>query len=212
MLTFLAQSLFSAPDPLAAPGGVEVWLNQRSLVTGIALSFLGLVLLAGPARSVKRGWMGALGVILVGAAVWGFGEVYVSDREAVQEASEAFYAAVETGDRAAAERLLGDEVGVAAGGNVLPGAGRGFVLGGIDRAAAAGLSRLAREESQVEVYSDVSAKTQTFIRAQFAGAGPSLVWVAMDWRKDGEAWRVRGIDILLINGQSPGQALLHGMR
>lgn len=212
MLHFIAQSLFSAPDPLSAPGGVEVWLNQRSVVTGIGLVFVGVVLLAGPARSMKRGWVVALGVVLLGAAVWAGGRLYVSDYEAVDTATEAFYTAIEEGDRRAVDAFLAPDVGVAAAGVPLPDAGRAFVLSGVDRAREGGLNGLAREERQTEVYTDVSAKTQTFLRASIAGAGPTLTWVAIDWRKEGESWRVRGIDVLLINGQAPGRALLNAMR
>ncbi len=212
MLTFLAQSVFSAPDPLAQPGGVEVWLNQRSAITGVALALIGLILLAGPLRGVKRGWLIGAGVVLLGAGVWGFGRFYVSDYEAVQEASAAFYAAVENGDRAAAEGLLASEVGVAAAGAVLASDGRGFLLAGIDRARTGGLTRLALEDRQAEIYSATSAKTQTYLRAVFSGGGPTLVWAALDWRKEGEAWKVRGVDVLLINGRAPGQALMGALR
>ncbi len=212
MLHLIAQSVFSAPAPLSDPGGVELWLNQRSLVTGIALAFVGLVLLAGPARSIKRGKTAALGVMVLGVAVWAGGRLYVSDHEEVQAAAEAFFTAVEQGDRNAADALMAPDVGVAAAGVQLPGAGRAFVLSGVDRAREGGLNGLAREERQTEVYTDVSAKTQTFLRASIAGAGPTLTWVAIDWRKEGESWRVRGIDVLLINGQAPGRALLNAMR
>jgi len=212
MLTFLAQSVFSSPDPLPGPGFVELWLNQRSLLSGVGIIFVGLVLLAGPARGMKRGWMVAAGVMALGAAIWGFGRVYTSDLEAVQGSTEAFYAAIEAGDRMTVDRLLASEVGIASGGTTLPGLGRGFVLTGVDRAREAGVQRLAQEERQAQVYSDVSAKSQTYIRAVFSGAAPALVWVALDWRKEGEAWKVRGVDVLLINGRSPGQALLQAVR
>ena len=212
MLTFLAQSVFASPDPLDAPGAIELWFNQRSMLTGIGVLFVGLVLFAGPARGMKRGWLVAAGVMGLGGAIWGYGELYTSDLEAVQASTEAFYAAFEEGDQSAVDRLLASEVGIASGGQALPLVGRGFVLAGVDRAREAGIQRLAQEERQAQVFSDVSAKSQTYLRAVFSGAAPALVWVALDWRKEGEEWKVRGVDVLLINGRSPGQALLQAVR
>ena len=212
MLMFLAQSYFAAPEALAEPGFVQTWFLERSMVTGIAVMVLGLIVLAGPGRGMKRGWMVALGIMAIGGAVWGVGEVVETDREAVLAGADAFYSAIGSADRAGAEAFMGPEVGLAAAGALLARDGRGLILGGIERLRDADLKELAVIDRQGESISAQSARTQTQLRAVFPGGGPNLVWVVLDWRRESDAWRVRGVDLVMLNGQSPGQGLLGAMR
>jgi hypothetical protein len=212
MLTLLAQTIFAEPTPLAEPGPLELWLNQRALVSGAIVGVLGVVFLIGPGQGMKRGWLIALGILALAAAIVAFGRLYESPRERVRSGADAFYAAVAAGDADAAEGVLAPEVGIAAAGTALARDGRGFLLAGIERLDRADLRTLALEARQAEVFSEDSARTQTQLRAVFGGGGPNVVWVALDWRRTGEDWRIRGVDILLINGKPPGQALLGAVR
>lgn len=208
----LAQSLFSEPPALAEPGVIELWLNQRAMLTGIGTIVLGLIVLVGPGQGFKRGWMAGLGIIVLGAAVWGVGEWYRSPLERVRAGADAFYRAVEAGDAAGAEAWLGSEVGVAAAGRTIARDGRGFILAGVERLEGANLTTLDINAKQAEVFTPGTARTQSQLRAVFGGGGPNLVWTALDWRDEGGAWRIRGVDVLLINGKPPGQFLTGAVR
>ena len=209
MLTFLAQSYFSAPDPLPAPGLAEAWLNERAMLTGAALIVLSLVVALGPGRGLKHAGKAAGALALLGAAVIAWGELHTSPREAARTAATVFFTAVEEADRDAVDALLAEEVGVAAGGATVTPDGRAFLLAGLSRLEQANLTELARLETQAETLSDTAARTQSHLRAVFGRGGPNLVWTAMDWRKTpaGE-WKLRGVDVLRINGRAPGRALL----
>jgi|GEM_PF-4666847 len=208
----LAQTIFSEPTPLADPGALELWLNQRAVVSGAILALAGVAFLIGPGQAIKRGWAIAVGVFVLAGAVVAFGRLYESPHERVRAGADAFYEAVAAGESGAAEALLAPEVGIAAAGTALAPDGRGFLLAGIERLESADLRTLALEARQAEVFGPDSARTQTQLRAVFGGGGPNVVWVALDWRRADGAWRIRGVDILLINGKPPGPALLGAVR
>jgi len=203
-----AQSYFSAPDALPAPGLLELWLNERAILTGAALLVLSVLVALGPGRGLKHAGKAGLAVAILGAAVIAWGEYHTSPREAARSTTAAFIAAVEAADRDAVEALLAEQVGVAAAGTTLMPDGRAFLLAGVTRLEQANLSELALLETQAETLSPTSARTQSQLRVG-VGGGPTLVWTLMDWRKTPEdEWRLRGVDILLINGRAPGRALL----
>jgi len=211
MLDLLAQSFFSAPDPLPGAGFLETWLIGRSLVTGAVLAVLGVVVLAGPGRRSRGGAVAGGVLVLAAAAVLIAGRVIVTERGAVLARADGFYAAVAgEGDPGA---YLGPRVGLALGGKTTASEARGLILSGAERLRGSGLRSLTAEERQAEVVSGSAARTQTQLRVEIEGGGPNLVWVRLDWRREpGAAWMIRGVDVELINGETPGPEVGRAVR
>lgn len=211
MLVFLAQSYFAAPDPLPGAGFLETWLIDRSVIIGVVLAVLGLVVMLGPGRGSRRGvWSGGV-LLLASAAVMVAGAMIVTSRGMVLERAEEFYAAVAgEGD---AGLYLGPRVGLALGGRTTASEARGLILSGIAQLERAGLRRLVVEEKQAEVVSASAARTQSQLRVEIEGGGPNLVWVRLDWRRvPSETWLIRGVDVLLVNGEAPGPEVGRAVR
>jgi len=194
------------PGPLSDPAGLERWLFERPLVTGLALAAFAVALFVLLNRRGKPGRAVAVGGGFMAAAVLAaaVGFLVETPRERMLRLSNELVDAVAAGRTADAAALLADDLVVAVGSTPLPGGGA------LARSALESFGDRVRVTEHV--VTDESARvgdpptgglTQFLVRAT-TDVGPGSAWVRLTWRKGADgAWRVAMLEVLRINGQSP---------
>ena len=215
MHTPVTLAIFARPDALPESGGLEVWLFERSLTSGGGLVIIGIVLLILLLRGgrAKLAFMLGAAAALVGVGVISVGHLVETDRERIDARTQALVrSAGQPGAGEVAGEVLSDDVRLFFSGQQVPGFTREVILASLRTLG----GRVTLRESvpvttRVSVDGSASARSQVQVRATPEGGAPSLSWWLLDWRKEGDEWRVVRIDCTLLNGRPPSPAMLRGV-
>ncbi len=206
----LAQAPWATPPHLPAPPEVSHYLLERPVLAGAVLLLFAAVALFGGRAQGRPKPAAIIGAVfaLLAVAIFLAGTFIRTDRERLLERTRDLVDAVRVGDTAAAGDILAENLVVNAGGGSI-GLDRDAILAAIDLFP----EQLAIEGHRVEqrrasIDGDGLGRSQLQVRGGPAGGGPNITWWEFSWRRAGdERWRIHTIDLLLVNGKPPEQAL-----
>lgn len=223
---------WSEPPALPAPTGIDHWLFERPLTSGVALAIFALAcFLVLRSRGKQRLALvvgGGLATAACGAALAGM--LVTTDRERIADQTGALIDAVARGDVRTVDGLLSDRMVFILGGRSgvvgaaepsRPGAGRGDTGAGAGntdqspdkRWALVGVGAVGSRVDLTDHESTLKravldgrgvGRTQARITVKEPKMGFAISWWQFTWHREGDAWRVRTLELLSVNGKKPG--------